>query len=79
MPINRVKHSLHLQAKTNRRVSHNIARLWEIGAQAHSQQDILDALHPWQAPIRLKFSNHLALFLAAIGLIFCCFNYYQSC
>ena len=70
MPINRVKHSLHLQAKTNRRVSHNIARLWEIGAQAHSQQDILDALHPWQAPIRLKFSNHLAFFLAAIAIYF---------
>ena len=76
MPINRVKHSLHLQAKTNRRVSHNIARLWEIGAQAHSQQDILDALHPWREDHGLRFFNVLPYLLAITSMSTLIFGYF---
>ena len=70
MPLDTVKHSIHIRRKKNERVFQNIARLWEIGRQAQTQQDILDGLHPWNAPIVLKFENVLPLLLAAVGLFF---------
>ena len=70
MPLDAVKHSIHIRRKKNERVFNNIARLWEIARQAQTHQDILDALHPWNAPIVLKFENVLPLLLAAAGLFF---------
>ena len=70
MPLDAVKHSIHIRRKKNERVFNNIARLWEIARQAQTYQDILDALHPWNAPIVLKFENVLPLLLAAAGLFF---------
>ena len=70
MPLDTVQHSIHIRRKKNERVFQNIARLWEIGRQAQTQQDILDRLHPWNAPIVLKFENILPLLLAALGLFF---------
>ena len=70
MPLDTVQHSIHIRRKKNERVFQNIARLWEIGRQAQTQQEILDHLHPWNAPIVLKFENVLPLLLAAVGLFF---------
>lgn len=70
MPLDTVKHSIHIRRKKNERVFNNVARLWDIARKAQTHQDILDALHPWNAPIVLKFENVLPLLLAAAGLFF---------
>lgn len=70
MPLDTVQHSIHIRRKKNERVFQNIARLWEIGRQAQTQQDLLNDLHPWNAPIVLKFENVLPLLFAALGLFF---------
>ncbi len=49
-------------------VFQNIARLWDLGQQAKTHQQLLDGLHPWNRPITLKFENNLPLALAGIGL-----------
>lgn len=69
MPIESVQHSLHVRRKKNERVFQNIARLWEVGRQAQSHQQLLDGLHPWNGPINLKFENNLALALGGCGLL----------
>lgn len=68
MPLNTVRHSIHIRRKKNERVFSNIARLWDIGRSAENQQNILDGLHPWNAPIVLEFENVLPLFLAVLGV-----------
>ena len=70
MPLDSVQHSIHIRRKKNERVFQNIARLQDLGRKAQSHQDILDGLHPWNAPIVLKFENVLPLLLAALGLFF---------
>lgn len=70
MPLDTVKHSIHIRRKKNERVFNNVARLWDITRKAQTHQDILDSLHPWNAPIVLKFENVLPLLLAAAGLFF---------
>ena len=70
MPLDNVQHSIHIRRKKNERVFQNIARLQDLGRKAQSHQDILDGLHPWNAPIVLKFENVLPLLLAALGLFF---------
>lgn len=70
MPIESVKHSFHIRRKKNDVVFRNIARLWELGRSAHSHQALLDGLHPWNAPIQLKFENVLAWFQGCIGILF---------
>lgn len=69
MPIDSVKHSIHIRRKKNAVVFQNIARLWDLGRNAHSHQDILDGLHPWNAPITLLFENLLPRLLAFIGIL----------
>lgn len=69
MPIDSVKHSIHIRRKKNEVVFRNIARLWDLGRNAHSHQDILDGLHPWNAPITLRFENLLPRLLALCGAI----------
>lgn len=69
MPIDSVKHSIHIRRKKNAVVFQNIARLWDLGRNAHSHQDILDGLHPWNAPITLRFENLLPRLLAFVGIL----------
>lgn len=70
MPIESIQQTLHIRRKINRRVFENIDRLWTLGQTAESHQDILDGLHPWNAPIGLKFNNTLSLFLGLFGILF---------
>ncbi|MFV5490596.1 hypothetical protein [Acinetobacter sp. ASP199] len=69
MPIDAVQHSIHIRRKKNDVVFRNIARLWDLGRQAETHQDLLDGLHPWNGPITLKFENNLPLALAVFGVI----------
>ena len=69
MPIDTVRQSIHLRRKTNEVVFRNIARLWELAHKAESHQDLLDGLHPWNAPIQLKFQNTLPCFMAVFGIL----------
>ena len=59
MPIDAVKHSFHIRRKKNDIVFQNIAQLWDLGRSAPDYQSILDGLHPWNAPITLRFENVL--------------------
>ena len=68
MPIDSVQHSIHIRRKKNKVVLHNIARLWHLGHQAKSYQELLDGLHPWNGPITLKFENNLPLALGGISI-----------
>jgi len=69
MPIETVEQLLHIRTKKNQHVMHNIARLWEIGHQAQSAQDILDGLHPWKENKELFFHNVIPRLLFIIGII----------
>lgn len=69
MPIDAVKHSIHIRRQKNEVVFQNIARLWHLGREAKSHQALLDGLHPWNAPIQLSFDNKLPLFLALFGTV----------
>ncbi len=69
MPIDAVQHSIHIRRKKNEVVFHNIARLRALGLQAETHQELLDALHPWNGPITLKFENNLPLALGAFGAL----------
>lgn len=68
MPINTVQHFMHVTTKKNQHVMRNVARLWSIGQQAKSAQEILDALHPWKENKDLYFYNNLARLLFIIGI-----------
>ena len=70
MPIDTIKHSIHIRRKKNKVVFDNIDKLWDIGRGANSAQDILDRLHPWNAPITLKFENVLPILLGIVGIFF---------
>ena len=70
MPIETVQQSIHIRRKKNAVVFDNLERLWRLQHEAKSHQDILDGLHPWNAPIPLKFDNFLPAILFIIGL--CC-------
>lgn len=72
MPIDTIKHSIHIRRKKNKIVFDNIDRLWDIGRGADSVQDILDRLHPWNAPITLKFENVLPILLGIVGIFLLC-------
>ena len=69
MPVDSVKRSIHIRRRKNQVIFRNIARLWDLGRSAHSHQDILDGLHPWNAPISLRFENLLPRLLAAAGAL----------
>ena len=70
MPIETVQQSIHIRRKKNAVVFDNLERLWRLQHEAKSHQDILDGLHPWNAPITLKFDNFLPIVLFLAG-IFC--------
>ena len=46
MPVESLQRALHIRRKKNAHVFRNIARLWEIGEQVETHQQILDQLHP---------------------------------
>ncbi|OTG84726.1 hypothetical protein [Acinetobacter sp. ANC 4648] len=69
MPIDTVQQLLHLRTRKNKQVMENIARLWDIGRQATSAQDILDALHPWGTSKDLFFYNTIPRLLIIMGVL----------
>lgn len=71
MPIETSQRILALRNKKNAQVADNLARLWDIGRNSHSAEDLLNQLHPWGAPKNLKFDNRLAIFISFVaGLLF---------
>ena len=71
MPIETVERLLHIRTKRNQHVMANITRLWKIGQQAQSAQDILDGLHPWRENKDLYFHNIIPRLLFIIGIVIC--------
>lgn len=70
MPIETSQRILALRSQKNAEVEHNLARLWQIGRNSHSAEDLLNQLHPWSAPKHLKFDNALAILTALVGAVF---------
>ncbi|MDV2469803.1 hypothetical protein QR674_12505 [Acinetobacter chinensis] len=68
MPLDSVRQTIHIRRKKNQVVFHNIARLWDLARNSHSHQDLLDGLHPWNAPITLKFENIQPILLGICGI-----------
>lgn len=69
MPIESIQKTLHIRRKINRQVFANIDRLWTLGQSVTNHQELLDGLHPWNAPISLRFNNVLPLSLALFGFL----------
>lgn len=69
MPIDTVQQLLHLRTQKNRQIMHNIERLWALGRQVHSVDDILQGLHPWGQPAQLKFYNTLPRLLIILSVL----------
>ncbi|BBF76407.1 MULTISPECIES: hypothetical protein [Acinetobacter] len=69
MPIKTVQSAFHIRRKKNAHVFRNIARLWEIGEQVETHQQILDQLHPWGDHPTLRFDNGLPKFLMLLGAL----------
>ena len=67
MPIDDIKRTIHLRRRKNQRVMQNVARLWELGEQAQSHQELLEGLHPWGTDNQLRFDNVLPILLAVIA------------
>ncbi|MCH7385155.1 hypothetical protein MMP71_15050 [Acinetobacter dispersus] len=76
MPIDTVQQALHIRRKKNVQVFHNIARLWEAGQKSHSDQALLDALHPWRDDHSLRFFNVLPYLLGMISIGTLVFGYF---
>ena len=76
MPIDTVEQALHIRRKKNAQVFRNIARLWEVGQKSHSDQDLLDALHPWRDDHSLRFFNVLPYLLAIVSVCTLVFGYF---
>lgn len=69
MPLETVERLLHIRTNKNQQTMQNIARLWEIGQQAQSPQDILDGLHPWGQNKALFFHNAIPKILFIFGIL----------
>lgn len=76
MPIDTVQQALHIRRKKNAQVFRNIARLWDIGQKSHSDQDLLDALHPWRDDHSLCFFNVLPFILGIVSVCTLVFGYF---
>ncbi len=75
MPIETVQRFIHVTTRKNQLVMRNIDRLWLIGQQATTDQDILDALHPWKDHKDLYFYNNLPRLLFVCGVLTCLFGW----
>jgi hypothetical protein len=78
MPIDSVQRSIHIRRRKNNIVFQNIDRLAALSLQAKTHQDILDGLHPWNAPIKLRFDNQLPVLLGLMGLACCALIFFQA-
>ena len=67
MPIETSQRILAIRSKKNAQVADNLARLWQIGRNSHSAEELLNQLHPWGAPNHLKFDNGLAILICLIA------------
>lgn len=67
MPIDTTKRLIHITTRENKKVKHNVNRLWQIIHTAQSSHEILDQLHPWGDTINLKFNNFWAYLLVIIA------------
>ena len=76
MPISTVQEALHIRRKKNAQVFRNIARLWDIGQKSQSDQELLDALHPWREDHGLRFFNVLPYLLAITSMSTLIFGYF---
>lgn len=76
MPIDTVQEALHIRRKKNAQVFRNIARLWDIGQKSQSDQELLDALHPWREDHGLRFFNVLPYLLAITSMSTLIFGYF---
>lgn len=76
MPIDTVEQALHIRRKKNAQIFRNIARLWDIGQKSHSDQDLLDALHPWRDDHSLCFFNVLPFILGIVSVCTLVFGYF---
>ena len=76
MPIDTVEQALHIRRKKNAQIFRNIARLWDIGQKSHSDQDLLDALHPWRDDHSLCFFNVLPFILGIVSICTLVFGYF---
>ena len=68
MPIKTVQRLIHLRTQKNQQILQNVARLWELGRHAQTEQEILDGLHPWGKHNELKFYNTLPKILVILGI-----------
>lgn len=68
MPIKTLQRLIHLRTQKNQQILQNVARLWELGRHAQTEQEILDGLHPWGKPNGLKFYNTLPKVLVIWGM-----------
>ncbi len=66
MPIDTAQQALHIRRKKNTQVFRNIARLWDAGQKSQTDQELLNALHPWREDHNLRFVNTLSLSLIHI-------------
>ena len=61
--------------KAEQRVTRNVARLWQIERDVKTEQDLLNALHPWHGKQNLKFNQQVCFLYALSGglILLCCF------
>ncbi|KKZ32535.1 hypothetical protein UN97_09715 [Acinetobacter baumannii] len=64
MPIDTAQQALHIRRKKNTQVFRNIARLWDAGQKSQTDQELLNALHPWREDHNLLFVNTLSYLLS---------------
>lgn len=67
MPIDTAQQALHIRRK-NTQVFRNIARLWDAGQKSQTDQELLNALHPWREDHNLRFVNTLSYLLSICSI-----------
>ncbi|RQL72593.1 hypothetical protein BJI55_01645 [Acinetobacter pittii] len=68
MPIDTLQEALHIRRKKNTQVLRNIARLWDAGQKSQTDQELLNALHPWREDPNLRFVNVLPYLLGICSI-----------
>ena len=75
MPIDTIQQALHIRRK-NTQVFRNIARLWDAGQKSQTDQELLNALHPWGEDHNLRFVNTLSYLLSICSITTLLFGYF---
>lgn len=76
MPIDTLQEALHIRRKKNTQVFRNIARLWDAGQKSQTDQELLNALHPWREDPNLRFVNVLPYLLGICSITTLLFGYF---